>query len=125
MSSDFVDDFITNPTTGALATVTNEASINQSIRNLVLTSPGERPGRAAVGSKVLSSLFDPGTPFSMSVLQASIQNVIQNYERRVENVTVTIDDSGIQNNSVSITVTYQPINLPQTVTYSFDLQRVR
>ena len=125
--SDFTDNFDRNPTTGALATVTNEDSINQSIRNLVLTRPGSRPGRNAIGSKVMSSLFDLATPATLDVLQSTIENVIANYEPRAENVVVTIDRSAatLMSSSISVTITYQPVNLPQTVSLSLDLKRTR
>jgi phage baseplate assembly protein W len=125
--SDFLSAFSRNPTTGALGTVTNEDAINQSIMNLVMTRPGSRPGRNALGSKVLSSLFDLGTPASLDILQSTIENVIQNYEPRAENVVVVVDRSPdvLMGNEINVTVTYQPINLPQTVTFSFPLKRVR
>lgn len=123
--SDFLDTFATNPTTGALATVTNEDAISQAIQNLVETSPGERPGRNAIGSKVLSTLFDLATPASITLVGTTVKNVIQNYEPRATDVSVDVDTSDIMNNAVTVTVTYRPINLPQTVTFSFTLSRVR
>lgn len=123
--SDFLDDFSTNPTTGALGTVVNENAINQAIENLVYTVPGERRGRNAIGSKVMSSLFDLATPLAIDTLKSSILSVIKNYEPRAEDLNVEVDTSGIQNNAISVVITYRPVNLPQTVSFSFDLRRVR
>lgn len=123
--SDFLSEFTTNPTTGALGIVTNEDAISTSIRNLVMTSPGERPGRSAIGSKVMGSLFDIGSPVALDALETSILEVIQNYEPRATSVQVKIDRNNIQDNSIFVTVSYRPINLPQVVTTSFTLQRVR
>ena len=124
---DFLSDFSCNPTTGALRTVTNEDAINQSIMNLVMTRPGSRPGRNALGSKVLASLFDLAVPASLDILQSSIENVIQNYEPRVEDVVVVVDRSPdvLLHDEIQVTITYRPINLPQTVTFAFPLKRVR
>lgn len=123
--SDFLDDFSTNPTTGALAVLSNEDAINQSIQNLIYTVPGERRGRNSIGSKVMSSMFDLGTPASLETLKATIISVIENHEPRVDSVTVDVDPTGLQNNYVTVTITYRPINLPQTVTLAFDLKRIR
>lgn len=123
--SDFVDTFTTNPTTGALATVTNEQSIEQSIKNIVLTSPGSRPGRNAFGSKVMSSLFGLGTPQTLDLLETSIRDAITSYEPRAQNVVVRVDPSTLPNDAVVVNVTFQPENLPQPVNFSFPLPRVR
>ncbi len=124
--SDFTNTFECNPTTGALATVTNVASINQSIRNLVFTPLGSRVGRNGLGSKTLSSLFDLAVPTSLNTLTNSIKEVIENFEKRATNVSVTvINPDQIQNNGVTVEITYTPINLPQTETFSLVLSRVR
>ena len=126
--SDFSDSFETNPTTGALQVLTNEESISASIESLVMTSPGERPGRNGIGSKVLSSLFanlgmesDP----QVEALRQSVMEVIQNHEPRAQNPRVVVDVSGIQDNEVRVSVSYRPINLPQVVEFTFSIQRVR
>lgn len=122
---DFSDDFRTNPTSGSLATVTNVESIEQSITNLVLTPTGSRPGRCSVGSKVQSMLFDLGTPGSIDALEASIKDVIDNFEPRATAVTVSVDKSTVMNNAVSAKVTYRPINQPQVETINLSLVRAR
>ena len=40
--SDFLTNFDMNPVTGNLAKVTNESSVKQALRNLMLTMTGER-----------------------------------------------------------------------------------
>lgn len=125
--SDFQNDFATNPMTGALATLTNDSAIDQAIRNLVMTRPGSRPGRNSLGSKVMSSMFDLAQPATLDVIQSSIENVIANHEPRAENVVVTVDRSpeAMMSDTVTASVTYQPVNLPQTVTLIIPLRRVR
>jgi phage baseplate assembly protein W len=122
--SDFLLDFSLNPTTGNLATVTNEDSISQAIRFLVLTMNGEVPGKSEIGSKVMGSLFGNRTPLIDQTIINSIEETIRNCEPRASNVRVTlnpIDDE----NSISITIEYQPINIPQTVSFSFIIRRNR
>lgn len=123
--SDFLDTFDVNPTSGALATVTNTASIEQSVRNLVNTRPGSIPGRNVIGSKVANSLFDLATPASFGQLEQSIVDVIRNFEPRAENPSAQVDGSSLQENAVAVSVTYTPVNLPQAVTISILLDRVR
>ena len=57
--SDFLDDFTAHPVTGDIVRIKNENSIRQSVKNLVMTSMGERPFQSYIGSNVYNSLFEP------------------------------------------------------------------
>ena len=52
-----------NPFTKDIYGVSNENAIKQSIKNLVLTVPGEKPFQPLVGSRVNELLFEPLDPF--------------------------------------------------------------
>jgi phage baseplate assembly protein W len=123
--ADFLDSFETDPQTGALAVVTNVDSIEQSIRNLVETDPGERPGRCSVGGKVRATLFSLGTPQDLELLQTTISDVIRVHEPRAQDPVVTVDQSTVQSDAVRATVEYTPINLPQRRRLALSLSRVR
>ena len=57
--------FEPNPVTGDLSVLTNERAINQSIKNLVQTIPGEAAFDHNVGSNARAYMFD-----QMKVLRA-------------------------------------------------------
>ena len=53
-----------NPNTEDFSTLKNENAIKQSVRNLVMTTFGERPFQNDIGSRVRGMLFEPFDVFS-------------------------------------------------------------
>jgi phage baseplate assembly protein W len=122
---DFLLDFSLNPTTGNLTVVENEEAIKRSIRLLVLTQCGEVPGDSTIGSRVMSSLFDnDGNQNLAHQVAETVTEVIQNHEPRALRPRVELGD-GPDLNSVSMTIYFTPINVPEEVSFSLILRRVR
>lgn len=128
VSKDFKDlsmSFQVNPINYDLIAVKNETAIARSIRNLVLTYPGERFFNENLGSKVSRSLFENIDEISASAIKDEIENTINNYEPRVELIDVIVDPD-YDNNNFNVTVNYYIIGidvLPQQL--SFALQPTR
>ena len=102
--------------------VKNDNAIKQAIKNLVLTTPGEKPFQPLTGSSVNDLLFEPLDPFTADTLRDEIINTINQYEKRVrlENVWLQpIHDR----NQLNITIEYQIVGQPITESFSFVLQR--
>jgi len=117
--------FQVNPINYDLIALKNETAIARSIRNLVLTYPGEKFFNENLGSKVSRSLFDNIDDISASVIKDEIENTIQNYEPRVDLIDVVVDPD-YDNNNFNVTVNYYIIGidaLPQQL--SFALQPTR
>ena len=111
-----------NPFSKDIASVTNEESIKQSIKNIVLTAPGEKLFNPKFGSNVYNMLFEPLDPFLIDSLQVEILNTIKNYEKRVEVTNLRcIPDYDL--NSVTVSLEYRIVGLPITETIQFVLQR--
>ena len=87
---DLAISFEANPNTNDFAAVTNENAIKQSIRNLVLTSFGERPFQPTIGSRVRGLLFEPFDVFMSEDLKDEISNTIERLEPRVELIDVDV-----------------------------------
>ena len=75
--------FQVNPLTDDLIAIKNQTAISRSIRNLVLTTPGERFFNNDVGSRVNDLLFESIDDITASSIKSEIENTIQNYEPRV------------------------------------------
>jgi phage baseplate assembly protein W len=88
--SDFSIDFSKNPVTGALARLTNENAVKQSIKLLVLSTMGEWPHANRLGSQVNRLLFDPNDNITASAVDITVREVIKNYEPRVDIVNVAV-----------------------------------
>ena len=117
--------FKTNPITNDVIGVNNDIAISRSIRNLVLTTPGERFFNPDLGSRVSQSLFENIDEISAATTRDEIEETIIRYEPRVK----LQDVKAIPNydeNSFDVTITYDIIGieaLPQQL--NFALQQTR
>ena len=117
--------FQVSPLNYDLIALKNESAIARSIRNLVLTYPGERFFNENLGSKVSRSLFENIDEISASVIKDEIENTIQNYEPRVNLIEVIVSPN-YDNNEFNVTINYRIVGidvLPQQL--SFALQPTR
>lgn len=128
LSKDFKDismSFQSSPLNYDLIGIKNESAIARSIRNLVLTYPGERFFNENLGSKVSRSLFENLDGISASIIKSEIENTIQNYEPRVDLIDVEVVPN-FDDNEFNVTVNYYIVGidvLPQQL--SFALQPTR
>lgn len=123
--SDFLINFDQNPITGNLARVTNEESVKQSIRNLILTNRAERPFQPLVGSRINSLLFENFDSFLISSLETEIRETIALYEPRANIERVNISESEIDQNTLEVSIFFSIINIPQIIEMTLFLKRVR
>lgn len=117
--------FQVNPLNYDLIDIKNESAIARSIQNLVFTLPGEKFFNQNLGSKVSQSLFNNIDDVSASIIQDEIKNTIENYEPRVELISVDVSPN-YDDNEFNVTIRYYIIGidaLPQQLTFA--LQSVR
>ena len=117
--------FQANPLNFDLIDIKNETAIARSVRNLVLTQPGEKFFNENLGSKISQSLFENLDDISANIIKDEIENTINAYEPRVEliNVKVTPD---YDNYSFDVVITYNIIGidaLPQQLTFALEQTR--
>jgi phage baseplate assembly protein W len=123
--SDFLTSFAKTPLGNQLGRVTNEQSVNQSLRNIIKTNLGERLFQPLIGSDVYNILFENNTPENISLLELFIENAIRNSETRVNLVQVIVNTEIMDENSVEISLIYNLINNPEPITLTILLKRVR
>lgn len=117
--------FQVSPLNYDLIALKNETAIARSIRNLVLTSREERFFNPDLGSGVSKVLFENIDELMASVLKDEITNTINNYEPRVDLISVDVVPN-YDFNEFNTTITYDIIGidvLPQQL--SFALQPTR
>ena len=117
--------FQTNPLNDDLIAIKNETAIARSIRNIVFTLPGEKFFDENFGSKVTASLFENIDDISASLIQDEIKTSLENYEPRVELISVKAS-ADVDNNSFDVKIVYRVIGadiLPQQL--EFVLQPTR
>ena len=117
--------FQVNPLTYDLIALTNENAIARSLRNLVLTDRGERFFNNNLGSRVSSLLFESLDDITASSVRDEIENTINNYEPRVELISVDATPD-YDNGELSITIKYYIVGIEaQPQQLSFALQPTR
>ena len=102
-----------------------ENAIKQALKVLLLTGPAERLFHPELASGVRDLLFDLVTPTTAYELQLAIEDVINNFEPRVnlENVNVSADpDEAAYNVSVEFSIVNQPSG---SVQLNLFLERLR
>jgi phage baseplate assembly protein W len=113
-----------HPLTGDLTYSTNQFAINQSLKNILFTSPTERPfDNIGFGGGINSLLFNTGDPTTLMDAKLNIINTITNFETRVilNEVNLSmINDS----NRLSIEIIYTIKSTNQKVTFDLFLERV-
>ena len=117
--------FEVNPINADIIGVKNETAISRSIRNLVLTTPGERFFNEDLGSGVSEVLFDTLDDISGAVIRDEIEQTIIRFEPRVK-LTDVIVKPDYDNHEFNVTITYDIIGidaLPQQL--NFALQPTR
>ena len=117
--------FQSNPLNSDLIVIKNVNAITRSIRNIVLTTPGEKFFDPDFGSNVSRLLFENVDDITASQIQEEIEFSINNYEPRVKllDVQVIADND---NASFDTIITYEVIGAdvpPQAL--EFALQSTR
>jgi phage baseplate assembly protein W len=102
----------------------DEMAVINSVKNLVLTSPYEKPFHPEISSRVRSLLFENMDQITASVLEREIQQVIQNYEPRVSISEVRVI-ADFDNNGYTVNMEFYIVNQTEPITIQFFLERVR
>ena len=117
--------FQVNPLTDDLIAIKNQSAIARSIRNLVLTAPGERFFNNDVGSRVNELLFENMDDLTASSIQSEIENTIKNYEPRVNLLTTKVS-ANPDSYEFDVIITYEIVGIDaQAQQLSFALQPTR
>jgi phage baseplate assembly protein W len=128
ISKDFKDismTFQSNPLNRDLIGLKNETAIARSVKNLVLTSQGERFFNSSFGTKVSKLLFENIDEMTASIIKDEISFTLNTYEPRIEVTDLTVKPN-YDENEFAVTIQYKIIGidvLPQQL--SFALQPTR
>ena len=117
--------FQINPVNNDLIVIKNETAIARSVRNLVLTVPGDKPFAPNIGSRVSEMLFENMDELTASAIRVEIENTINSYEPRVELIKVEVNPN-FDDNAFDVLIEYDIIGIDaSTQQLSFALQPTR
>jgi phage baseplate assembly protein W len=122
--SDFLVNLNPHPVSGAVLRFTNEKAVTRSIRNLLLTNPGERLYQPDLGSGIRQLLFEPISDFTTNTLGRFIEDTISKHEQRAKVLAVNVIPEE-DKNRYTVTIVYVLINKQEPVSITVTLQRVR
>tara|TARA_Y100001938_G_C8078316_1_gene427524 strand:- start:66 stop:467 length:402 start_codon:yes stop_codon:yes gene_type:complete len=117
--------FKINPINSDVIILKNENAISRSIRNLILTIPGEKPFAPTVGSNVSNLLFENLDALTASSIQSEIEYTVNNFEPRVDLTGVKVTPN-FDNNAFDVVINYDIIGidvLPQQLTFALQPTR--
>ena len=117
--------FEPHPVTKDLPILKNERAIQRAVRNLVETQFNERFFRPDLGSSVGDLLFEFVDYGSSGQIRQEIRNVVEQYEPRVDNVSVNVKPNP-DLNEFECVVAYNIVGLSvPTQEFTFILEATR
>lgn len=122
--SDFHKDLTISPVNFDLARKIDDDSIKESLKNIVMTSRGERLFQPNLGCDIRSMLFENFTPDMVITAKEMISSAIKAFEPRVDLIGVDIISS-IDKNEVNVVIVFSVINREEPLTLVITLDKVR
>jgi phage baseplate assembly protein W len=99
-------------------------AVIQSVKNLVLLSHYEKPFHPEIGGNVRKMLFEPMDPITANIIAKEIEDVITNFEPRVQLRSIDVVEN-FDNNGYDITIEFFLLNLPEPIQTTIFLERLR
>ena len=122
--SDIDLSFTRNLVTSDVVQIEDVIAVKRSVKNLVQTNFYERPFQPELGCGIRELLFENFTPMTKVFLERKIEEVIVNYEPRVNLQNVAVDDDQDRNRLV-VDIYFYVVGVPGPQVVQTFLQRVR
>ena len=118
--------FKPHPITGDLQVTKDETAVKQSVVNLLMTIPGERPFNNDLGSNLSALLFEPMDYGVAAQIKNEITSTIENYEPRIGIIDLNVEPLFNENSfdvHLEFTIRGRDDNVPLEI--NFLLQRTQ
>jgi phage baseplate assembly protein W len=92
---------------GQLILNSGNADIEQAIRIILSTQPGERVMRPTFGCRAHELLFEPRSPTTISLLQEYVHDALRVWEPRIEVLQVRVNADDANAGSLLVDIEYQ------------------
>ena len=117
-------DFSRNAVTNDVNIVEDVIAVKRAVKNLIQTNFYERPFQPELGCGIRELLFENFTPMTKVFLERKIEEVIVNYEPRVNLQNVAVDDDQ-DGNRLVVDIYFYVVGVPGPQIVQTFLQRVR
>jgi phage baseplate assembly protein W len=107
--------------TGRIALVAGEREIEESIRLILATSPGERPMRPEFGCSVHDYVFAPADAATAGDIAYSVRVALERWEPRIDLAAVVVRFDAIDDGVLYIDIAYslRGTNDPRNLVFPF------
>ena len=113
-----------NTVTNDVNKLTDVEAVKRSVRNFINTRHYERPFHPEIGCGVRDLLFEPVTPLTAINLQRKVEEVLLNFEPRI-NLVQILATPDIDRNSYHLRIMFYVVGIPDPVTVETFLERLR
>ena len=117
-------DFTRHPVTNDVVKITDVEAVKRSVKNLINTQFYERPFHPELGCGVRDLLFENYTPMTGIFMRRKIEEVLSNYEPRASLTSIQVNEQ-MDRNAIDVVVNFYVLNLPNPVSVTTTLQRIR
>jgi len=117
-------DFTRHPVTNDVVKIEDVDAVKRSVRNLINTNFYERPFHPELGCGVRELLFENFTPLTGIFIRRKVQEVLDNYEPRARISGIAVNEQP-DRNAIDVQVNFYVLNLPNPVSVTTTLQRIR
>lgn len=109
---------------GAIAKISEEELVEQSIRVILGTAPGDYVLWPEFGCRANERIFDPASPDTIALLVADIRDALLRYEPRIDLIKVTGERNPVERSRIDITIHYviRATRDEQVMTYPYYLE---
>ncbi len=107
--------------TGGVALVVREREIEEAIRLILATSPGERPMRPEFGCRVHEHVFAPINASTAGAIASDVRYALEMWEPRiiVQDVLVSFDQADLGTLYIDIHYQIRGVNDPRNLVFPF------
>ena len=117
-------DFTRHPVTNDVVAIEDVNAVKRSVRNLINTNFYERPFHPELGCGVRDMLFENYTPMTGIFMRRKGEEVLSNYEPRARLTSIQVNEQS-DRNAIDVQVNFFVLNLPNPVSVTTTLQRIR
>ena len=117
-------DFTRNVVTNDVVKIEDVNAVKRSVKNLIQTNHYERPFHPELGCGIRELLFENFTPLTGIFIRRKVEEVITNYEPRARLSQVSVNEQP-DRNAIEVTVNFYVMNMPEPVSVTTLLQRIR
>lgn len=99
-------------------------AVKNAVKNLLLTTPGERPFQPKLGSGLFDLLFENYNPYTIQGVRVKIIDMLTSYEPRIDEIKVSVQDLP-EDHAIHVKVGFNITNIADNEEVEFYLERLR